>query len=73
MDDAFKVGSSWLTATEAAAYLRVRTRTVLLWVRQGKLKGYALSGTTRHVWRFRVADLDGMMESPSVAPPKRRV
>jgi excisionase family DNA binding protein len=55
------VKSEWLTASEAALYLKVRTRTVLLWVRQGKLKGYALSGAKRHVWRFRAADLDGMM------------
>lgn len=30
--------SEWLTAAEAAVYLKVRTRTVLLWVRQGKLR-----------------------------------
>jgi excisionase family DNA binding protein len=64
--------SVWLTAAEAAFYLKVQTRTVLLWVRQGKLRGYALSGAKRHVWRFRVADLDGMMKLPSVAPSKRR-
>ena len=65
--------SEWLTASEAAFYLKVRTRTVLLWVRQGKLKGYALSGDKRHVWRFRVVDLDGMMEAPSVALRNRRI
>ncbi len=48
--------SEWFTASEAALYLKVQTRTVLLWARQGKLKGYALSGAKRHVWRFRVAD-----------------
>jgi excisionase family DNA binding protein len=75
MDAAFKTEtahSAWLTAAEAALYLKVETRTVLLWVRQGKLRGYALSGAKRHVWRFRVADLDGMMKLPSVAPSKRR-
>lgn len=75
MDATFKAeatSSAWLTAAEAAFYLKVRTRTVLLWVRQGKLRGYALSGAKRHVWRFRVADLDGMMKLPSVAPSKRR-
>ena len=73
MDAAFKVEttySAWLTAAEAAFYLKVQTRTVLLWVRQGKLRGYALSGAKRHVWRFRVVDLDGMMKLPSVAPRK---
>jgi excisionase family DNA binding protein len=65
--------SEWLTASEAAVYLKVRTRTVLLWVRQGKLKGYALSGAERHVWRFRAADLDRMMVEPSVALGNRRI
>lgn len=76
MDATFKPGvatSEWLTASEAAVYLKVRTRTVLLWVRQGKLKGYALSGAQRHVWRFLAADLDRMMVEPSVALGNRRI
>jgi excisionase family DNA binding protein len=76
MDTAFKAEtaySAWLTAEEAALYLKVQTRTVLLWVRQGKLKGYALSGTKRHVWRFRIVDLDGMMKLPSVALRNGRI
>ena len=57
--------SEWLTATEAAAYLKVKVRTLLLWVRQGKVKAFALSGTKRRVWRFRQTDLDGvLLESP---------
>ena len=71
--------SEWLTAEEAAQYLKVKTRTLLLWVRQGKVKGFALSGTKRHVWRFRQTDLDaGLLESPvlrsevpSVRPAER--
>ena len=71
--------SEWLTATEAASYLKVKTRTLLLWVRQGKVKAFALSGTKRRVWRFRQADLDAVfMESavlpsqpPSVRPAER--
>ena len=56
---------TWLTAAEAAAYLKVKPRTLLLWVRQGKVKAFALSGTKRHVWRFRPQDLDAaLMESP---------
>jgi len=51
----------WLTATEAAQYLRVQQRTILAWARTGKLKGYTLSGTKRKVWRFLLADLDGTM------------
>ena|SRR5713226_305245 len=58
--------SSWLTAAEAAQYLKVRKRTLLLWVRQGKVKGYPLSGTKRHIWRFLRADLDAILVGPSV-------
>ncbi len=58
---------AWLTASEAAQYLSVEPRTVLLWARQGKLKGFTLSGTKRHVWRFRHCDLDAMLTRPSVA------
>ena len=69
----------WLTASEAAGYLRVKPRTLLMWVRQGKVKGFALSGAKRHVWRFRRADLDAILlespvlpsQSPSVRPAER--
>jgi excisionase family DNA binding protein len=71
--------SVWLTAKEAAQYLKVETRTLLLWARQGKLKAYALSGTARHVWRFRVEDLDAalmaspvLLSSPSSAVPAEK-
>lgn len=53
--------SEWLTADEAAGYLKVKTRTLLLWVGQCKVRGYALSGTKRRVWRFRRADLDSSL------------
>ena len=55
----------WLTAAEAAQHLKVRTRTLLQWVKQGKVKGYALSGTERRTWRFLRADLDaGLVANP---------
>ena len=71
--------SEWLTASEAADYLRVRVRTLLLWARQGKVKAYALSGIKRRVWRFRQQDLDAVLmasavllsPSPSVCPAER--
>lgn len=63
--------SPWLTATEAAQYLRVEPRTLLMWARQGTVKGYILSGTERITWRFLTADLDAMMHSPSVAMKRR--
>jgi len=63
----FQQNSAWLTATEAARYLKVEPRTLMLWARQGKVKGFTLSGTRRHVWRFQQRDLDAMLTSPSVA------
>ena len=51
----------WLTAAEVAAYLKVQTRTVLLWTRQGKMKAYALSGTKRRVWRYLRSDVDSLL------------
>ena len=58
--------TEWLTADEAAQHLKVKTRTILLWVRQGKVKGYPLSGTRRRVWRFQRSDLNAMLTKPSV-------
>jgi excisionase family DNA binding protein len=52
---------TWLTAAEAAHYLNVKARTILLWARQGRVKAYALTGTKRHVWRFLHADLEAMV------------
>jgi excisionase family DNA binding protein len=57
----------WLTAKEAAAYLKVKTRTIQLWVRQRKVRGYALSGIKRRVWRFRKADFDSMLLAQDVS------
>jgi excisionase family DNA binding protein len=50
--------TEWLTVNEAADYLRVKARTLLLWTRQGKIRGYALSGTRRRVWRYLRSELD---------------
>ena len=63
----------WLTAAQSAEYLSVETRTVLLWARQGKLRGYQLSGTQRITWRFLQEDLDAMLLAPSVALVTRRI
>jgi excisionase family DNA binding protein len=62
--------SEWLTAAEAAEYLRIKTRSLLLWVRQGKLQAYALSGTKRRIWRFRKQDLDSALLASPVIPSK---
>jgi excisionase family DNA binding protein len=60
------IQSAWLTAREAAQYLKVEHRTLLLWARAGKVKGYILSGTHRITWRFRADELDGMLTAPAV-------
>ncbi len=64
--------TEWLTALEAARYLKIERRTLLLWVRRGKVRGYALSGTKRRVWRFQHRDLDAMLTEPSVALESQR-
>jgi excisionase family DNA binding protein len=68
METIQQLDSAWLTATEAAQYLKVEPRTLLLWTRQGKVKGFTLSGTRRRVWRFRRIDLDAKLISSSVQP-----
>jgi excisionase family DNA binding protein len=69
------IQSDWLTVAEAATYLKVKPRTLLLWVRQGKMKAFALSGTERRVWRFRQIDLDAALLEfpvlPSIPPSVR--
>jgi excisionase family DNA binding protein len=62
--------SDWLTASEAAAYLKVKPRSLLLWVRLGKLQAYALSGTKRRTWRFLREDLDAALLGSPVIPSK---
>jgi excisionase family DNA binding protein len=65
--------SEWLTAKEAASYLKIEPRTLLMWARQGRVKGFVLSGTQRITWRFRTEDLDGTLSPPSVALTKGRI
>jgi excisionase family DNA binding protein len=60
--------SEWLTPAEGAQYLKVKPRTILLWVRQGKLKAYPLSGIKRRVWRLRREDLDAALMASPVLP-----
>lgn len=63
--------SDWLTTAEATEYLKVKPRTLLLWVRQGKIKAYALSGTKRRIWRFRKEDLDAVLFQSQVVACRR--
>jgi excisionase family DNA binding protein len=57
--------NEWLTATEAAQYLKVKPRTLLLWARQGKVPAHRLSGVRRAVWRFLKDELDAMLFASS--------
>jgi excisionase family DNA binding protein len=64
----FNVESEWLTATEAAQYLKVQPRTILKWAKQGTIPAHALSGCKRVTWRFLKSELDSaMLNPPSVA------
>jgi excisionase family DNA binding protein len=61
------MSSEWLTAREAALYLRVAHRTVLEWAKTGRIPAHRLSGSLRVTYRFRAVDLDAMLLAPSAA------
>jgi len=46
--------------------LESQTAHVAAWVRQGKVKAFALSGTRRRIWRFRRGDLDSTLRESTV-------
>lgn len=58
----------WLTAAEAALHLKIKRRTLLQWVREGKVPAHRLSGTNRCVWRFLKCELDAMLLPSSAVP-----
>lgn len=57
----------WLTARDAADYLRVKPRTILAWAKAGKIPAHPLSGLKRITYRFLKSELDAMLCSPSAA------
>jgi excisionase family DNA binding protein len=62
------VDSQWLTATEAAQYLKVKPRTVVKWAKEGRIPAHPLSGSKRVTWRFLKSELDdAMLNAPSAA------
>ncbi len=71
--DAYGSATEWLTSDEAAQYLKIERRTLLQWVRQGKVRAYVLSGVQRHVWRFKTTDLDAMLSVPAVLSTDGRI
>jgi excisionase family DNA binding protein len=64
--------NTWLTANEAAEYLKVRPRTLLLWARQGKIPAHKLSGIQRCIYRFLRPELDRMLGVSSAELADRR-
>jgi excisionase family DNA binding protein len=69
LPDVYEVAkhTGWLTANEAAEYLRVKPRTVLKWAKQGRIPAHPLSGCKRVTWRFLKSELDNAMLSPPSA------
>ena len=53
--------TEWLTANEAARYVKVKPRTLLQWAREKKIPAHRLSGVRRCVWRFRKWELDAIL------------
>jgi excisionase family DNA binding protein len=53
--------TQWMNTVEAAAYLRVAHRTVLLWAKTGRIPAHKLSGGQRVTWRFCADELDAYM------------
>jgi excisionase family DNA binding protein len=64
--------TEWLTANEAAQYLKVKPRTLLQWARERKIPAHRLSGVLRCVWRFRRHELDAILCSSSADPAEGR-
>jgi excisionase family DNA binding protein len=51
----------WMNSREAADYLHVAARTVVLWARTGRIPAHKLSGAHRITWRFRSDELDAFL------------
>ena len=64
--------SEWLTSVEAAQYLKVKPRTLLLWARQRKIPAHRLSGIERCMYRFLKSELDGMLGLSSAGSAEGR-
>ena len=57
-----------LQQQEAAEYLKVHPRTLLLWARQGKIPAHQFSGIRRCIYRFLRHELDLMLGMSSAEP-----
>jgi excisionase family DNA binding protein len=59
------VETAWLTAHEAAQYLKIKPRTLVRWAREKKVPAHRLSGVHRCVYRFLKSELDCMLTASS--------
>lgn len=59
---------TFYTPKEIADRLKVEEATVTTWLRDGKLKGFQLSGK---YWRVKESDLERFIEEPTPKPKKR--
>jgi excisionase family DNA binding protein len=66
IDSLHAMAEEWMTASEAAAYLKTEPRSLLRLVREGKLPAHRLSGTKRYVYRFLSRDLDAALMGQAV-------
>ena len=57
----------WMTAKEAAQYLRCAVKTIYNYKCNGQLRGYNLGGRRKGVLRFKKADLDAFVLGKRVA------
>jgi excisionase family DNA binding protein len=60
------MAEEWMTASDAASYLKTERRSLLRLVREGKVPACKLSGTKRHVYRFLARDLDAAIMGQAV-------
>jgi excisionase family DNA binding protein len=60
-----------LTAREVAERLGYSVDTIHRWTREGKLRGYRVSGTARGRLRYRESDLDAQLAERATAAPVR--
>jgi excisionase family DNA binding protein len=65
------VTSPWMNSREAAAYLKVKPRTLVRWARSGCIPAHRLSGRARCTYRFLRSELDAMLCASSVGPAER--
>jgi excisionase family DNA binding protein len=61
------ITTQWLTAREAADYLRIATRTLLLYAKSRRIPAHRLSGSQRITYRFRADELDSFLRGKSTA------